>query len=58
MIFNTDKKFKLAPITLIGAKHYKGGQLTDKNPIILGYNGTHFESLETLIVEDVIRAKE
>ena len=58
MIFNTDNKFALAPITLIGAKDYEGGQLTDENPIILGYNGTHFESLETLSIEDVIRAKE
>ena len=38
MIFNTDKKFALAPITLIGAKDYEGGQLNDDNPILMGYN--------------------
>ena len=33
MIFNTDKKFALAPITLIGEKYYEGGQLNDDNGI-------------------------
>ena len=58
LIFNTDKKFATAPITLIGAKDHEGGQLSDKNPIILGYNGIHYESLETLKTEDVERAKQ
>ena len=58
MIFNTDKKFALAPITLIGAKDYEGGKLNDENPISMGYNGIHFQSLETLSIEDEIRAKE
>ena len=44
MIFNTDKKFALAHITLIGAKYYEAVQLTEENPIILGYNGTHFKA--------------
>ena len=52
MIFYTDKKFAIAPITLIGAKDYEGGQLSDENPILLGYNGIHFESLETINTED------
>ena len=43
---------------LTGAKYYEGGQLTDINPILMGYNGTHFESLETMSPEDDIRAIE
>ena len=31
MIFNTDQKFAVAPITLNGAKDYEGGQLNDDN---------------------------
>ena len=45
-------------MTLIGAKDYEGGQLTDINQILMGYNGTHFESLETMSQEDDIRAIE
>ena len=45
-------------MTLIGAKDYEGGQLTDNNQIIMAYNGTHFESLGTMIPEDDIRAIE
>ena len=45
-------------MTLIGAEDYEGGQLTDNNPILMAFNGTHFESLETLSPEDDIRAIE
>ena len=45
MIFNTEKNFAMAPITLICAKEYNGGQLRDENPILMAYNGTHYESL-------------
>ena len=45
-------------MTLMGAKDYEGGQLTDGNPILMGYNGTHFKSLETMSKEDDIRAIE
>ena len=33
-------------------------ELNDDNPILMGYNGIHFESLETLSKEDEKRAKE
>ena len=45
-------------MTLIGATDYEGGQLNNNNPVLMGYNGTHFESLETLSPEDDIRAIE
>ena len=45
-------------MTLIGAEDYEEGQLTNNNPIIMAYNGTHFESLETMSPEDDIRAIE
>ena len=45
-------------MTLIGAIDYEGGQLTDINPILMGYNCTNFESLETMSPEDDIRAIE
>ena len=58
MIFNTNKNFALAPITLICAKEYSGGELGDTNPILMAYNGTHYESLETITPRDDNRAKE
>ena len=45
-------------MTLIGATDYEGGQLNNNNPVLMGYNGTHFESLETMSPEDDIRAIE
>ena len=56
LIFNTNKIISISP--MIGAEDYEGGQLTDNNPILMAYNGTHFESLETLSPEDDIRAIE
>ena len=56
LIFNTNKTISISAMALIGAKDYEGGQLTDINPIVIGYNGTHFESLETISPEDDIRA--
>ena len=32
--------------------------VTDINPVLIGYNGTHFESLETMSPEDDVRAIE
>ena len=58
LIFNTNKIISISPMTLIGAEDYEGGQLTDNNPILMAYNGTHFESLETMSPEDDIRAIE
>ena len=36
----------------VNADKYKGGYRTNINPIILAYDGSHFESLETLSPED------
>ena len=48
----------MAPITLICAKEFSGDELGDKNPIILAYNGTRYESLETITQRDDNRAIE
>ena len=48
----------MAPITLICAKEFSGGELGDINPILLAYNGTHYESLETITPRDDNRAIE
>ena len=58
LIFNTNKLISISPMTIICADHYEDGYITDNNPIILAYNGTHFESLETMSPEDDIRAIE
>ena len=58
MVFNTNKKNGLAPITLICAEEYSGGELGDKNPILLAYDTVHYESLETISQRDELRAIE
>ena len=58
MVFNTNKKTGLAPITLICAEEYSGGVLGDKNPLLLAYDTVHFESIETISQRDEIRAIE
>ena len=58
MIFNTNKKCAVAPRKLICAKKYSGGELGDTNPILLAYNGKHYESVETITPRDDNRAKE
>ena len=58
LIFNTNKTISISPMTLLGAEDYEEGQLTDNNPILMAYNATHFEFLETMSPEDDIRAIE
>ena len=48
LIFNTNKDISISPIEIVCADHYEGGVRSNSNPIILAYNGIHFESLETL----------
>ena len=55
MLFNSTKNTGAAPITLICAETYEGGVLIDNNPLLLGYNAVHFESLETISQQDEIR---
>ena len=42
----------MSPIKTINADQYEGGYRNNINPIILAYDGSHFESLETLSSED------
>ena len=42
----------------VNADEYEGGYRININPIILAYNGTHYESLETLNIEDDKKAKD
>ena len=52
LVFNTNKRISISPIEMICADHYEGGYRNNKNPILLAYNGIHFESLETMSLED------
>ena len=58
MVFNTNKNNGMAPITLICAKEYSGGELGDRNPLLLAYDGIHYESLEKISQRDETRAIE
>ena len=42
----------------ISIEEDKGGVLGDKNPLMVGYNSVHFESLETISHQDELRAIE
>ena len=57
-VFNTNKHISISPIEIICADHYEGGVRHNENPIILAYNGIHFESLETMSTEDDKKAIE
>ena len=58
MVFNTNKKNGMAPITLVCAEEYSGGELGDKNPLLVAYDTIHYESLETISQRDEMRAIE
>ena len=53
MVFNTNKKNGMAPITLLGAEEYSGGELGDKNPPLLAYNTVHYEKSRDEKIETV-----
>ena len=38
----------MSPIKTVNADEYEGGYRTNINPIVLAYNGSHYESLEKL----------
>ena len=52
LIFNTNAEVSISPIETVNADEYEGGSRININPIILAYNGYHYESLETLSIED------
>ena len=58
LVFNTNKHISISPIEIICADHYGGGYRNNENPILLAYNGIHFESLETMSIEDDKKAIE
>ena len=41
---------------MIRAEEYPGGKRDNPNPVILAYNGSHYESLDTCTNEDDIKA--
>ena len=55
-MFNTYNSISNSPIYVINDEQYPGGTRDNSNPIILAYNGTHFESLDTCSEEDNIKA--
>ena len=52
LIFNTNADISISPVEIVSADQFEGGFRININPIILAYNGIHFESLETLSPED------
>ena len=56
LIFNTDHNISHTSIYVIRAEEYPGGKRDNPNPVILSYNGSHCESLDTCTKEDDIKA--
>ena len=55
LVFNTAKEAH-SPIYTIRAEEYKGGKRDNINPVIVAYNGHHYESLVPMTNEDCIRS--
>ena len=55
-MFNSNNTIPNSPIYVIDAEEYQGKIRNNVNPIILGYNGSHYESLDTCSEEDNIKA--
>ena len=47
-----------SPIYVIRAKEYERGERNNQNPVIIAYNSSHYESLETIDDNDNNRAIE
>ena len=56
-IINTDHEAH-SPINAIRAEESEGGVKDNLNPVIVAYNGSHYESLEPVGTTDSKRAKE
>ena len=52
LVFNTNAEVSMSPIETINADKYEGGSRSNINPIILAYNGSHYETHKTLSAED------
>ena len=58
LIFDTNADISISPVEIVSADQFEGGFRININPIILVYNGIHFESLKTLSPEDDKKAIE
>ena len=56
LIFNTNHTISNSPIYVIRAEEYPGVNRDNPNPIILVYNGSYYQSLDTCTNEDDIKA--
>ena len=56
LIFNTNHNISHNPIYVIRAEEYPGGKRDKPNPVILAYNGSAYESLDTCTSEDDTKA--
>ena len=53
---NTNVQQSISPIYAINVEQYQGGTSNNLNPIILAYDVSHFESLDTISEEDDTKA--
>ena len=51
-VFNTNLDISISPIETINAEDYEGGSRNNLNTIILAYDGSHYESIETISEND------
>ena len=56
LIFNTNHNISHNPIYVIQAEEYPGGERDNPNPVILPYNGSHYDSINTCTSEDDTKA--
>ena len=52
LVFKTNADISMSLIETINADEYEGDSRNNINPIILAYDGSHYESLETLSEDD------
>ena len=55
LVFNTTEEAH-SPIYAIRAEEYTGGKRDNINPVIVAYNGHHYESIEPMTNEDCLRS--
>ena len=56
LIFNTNHNISQTPLYVIRAAEYPGGKRDKPKLVILAYNGSHYESLDTCTSEDDTKA--
>ena len=56
LVFNTNAQQSISPIYTINAEEYEGGTRNNLKQIILAYDGSHYESLDTISEKEGTKA--